>query len=381
LKKILIKFRIDLSSHDDDNEGAIFHRWLPDGEKNLITLSVDNPNAKLKVWFERFGFTDDSFVRFNPSRREVDLKIMGKQGCLYSGPLNGLLELDKIPDDIAAAIGASRKGDEKYIKFTKNVIKNIIYEPLHNFIEMLRIRMGQYWLHQMPKFDSRTQSLGYYAGSVLGMKWRFSRGRKWKVLDPDGPETTKATFRVGPPPDYEQYMNKRDWESLSNIDYTQTNGDLFIIRAHRLCDEGDVRLAFIEGVTALELSIHNFIRKRVVKKEILESTNSFNNLPLRSQLAILCAAVDEIPEQQIELAIKAIEIRNDIVHEGFVPGDANKPELYVLLRIASIFSNDSVLKFPSNRFHLTTAPEEIWEKNYKNKHNKANAADAKKPRV
>jgi hypothetical protein len=368
LKKILIKFRIDLSSHDDDNEGAIFHRWLPDGKKNLINLFVNNPNAKLKVWFERCGYTDDAFIRFSTSRREVEINTMEKQGCLYSGPLNGLLELDNIPDDIAVVMGDSRKGDENYIKFTKNVIKNIIYEPLHNFIELLRIRMGQYWLHQMPKFDSRIQSIGYYAGSVLGMKWRFSRGRKWKVLDPDGPETTKATFCVRPGPDNEQYMNKSDWGSLSNIDCTQTNGDFFIIRAHRLSDEGDVRLAFIEGVTALELSIHHFIRKRALKKEILESTSSFNNLPLRSQLAVLCTALGEIPEQQIELAINAIKIRNDIVHEGFVPGDANKPALYELLRIASIFSNNSVLKFPSNQFHLTSMPAESWQKIYKNKH-------------
>ena len=100
-------------------------------------------------------------------------------------------------------------------------------------------------------------------------------------------------------------MNKSDWESLKQIDYKEKSSDIFLLRSHRLCEEGDIRLAFIEGITALELSIHDFIRERALKKILMESVESFYNIPLRTQLTVLCAAIGTIPEQQIEMSIKA----------------------------------------------------------------------------
>jgi hypothetical protein len=364
MAKLFIKFSLDLCAYDEENEGAIFHRWLPDGKKDPIILKVKYPNTKLKVWFERCGFIDDAFIRFSSNRREIEPSIMDKQGCLYSGPLFGLLEIEKIPNDTAIAIKESRKGDAKYIKFTKTIVKNVLYEPLSSFIEILRVKMGQYWLRQMPKYDSRIQSIGYYSGSVLRMKWRFARGRKWNVLDPDGPDTSKAIFRAGPQPDYKQYMNKNDWESIKQIDCKEKSSDIFLLRSHRLCEEGDIRLAFIEGITALELSIHDFIRERALKKILMESVESFYNIPLRTQLTVLCSAIGKIPEQQIEMSIKAIKIRNKIVHDGFLPKNENKAELYALLKIVSTLANNGVCKFPSNQYHSTSMPAQNWLKTY-----------------
>lgn len=364
MKKLFIKFSVDLCAYEDEIEGTIFHRWLPDGEKDSIELKLDDPNTKLKVWFERCGFTDDSFIRFSRSRREIEQSTVDKQGCLYSGPLYGLLEIENLPTKITTALKESRKGDEAYIKFTKSIIKNALYKPVNKFIESLRVKMGQYWIRPMPKYDSRTQSIGYYSGSILGMKWRFARGRKWHIVDPDGPDTVKATFHVGKSPDYQQYMDKSDWESLKQPDYKENNSDIFLLRSHRLCDSRDMRLAFIEGVTALELSIHEFIRERAVIKPLLESVESFYGLSLRSQLTVLCAAIGSIPAQQIELSIQAIKIRNQIVHDGFVPKIANETELYALLKIVSLLTNKGVYKFPSKQFHFSSMSNENWLKTY-----------------
>lgn len=367
MTKLFIKFRIDLCAHDEDNEGAIFHRWLPDDEKNSIKLKVKDPNIKLKVWFERCGYTDDAFIHFNSKRREIDPNIMDRQSCLYSGPLYGLLEIEKIPSETAAAMKESRKGDENFINFTKVIVKNVLYEPVSKFIETLRVKMGQFWLNPMPKYDSRFYSIGYYCSNILGMRWRFVRGRKWNVLDPDGPDTPKAKFYIKQRPDYKQYMNQSDWESLIQIDYKEISSDIFLLRSHRFFEEGDIRLAFIEGIIALELSIHDFIRERALRKIVMESVESFYSLPLRAQLAILCSALGSIPAQQTELSIKAINIRNEIVHNGFKPGNENKAELYALLKTVSHLANNSVCKFPSNRFHLTSRSNESWLNLYEKK--------------
>lgn len=169
MTKLLLSFRIDFEQLEDDGQGVIFHRWLPDGKNNSIKLNVTLRNANAKVWFERCGYTDDKFIRYNREFRKVDPQIMARQGCLFSGPLFGLIEIEKLPKKILDAIKDSNKGNEDYINFAKDLAQKVLYQPISDFIETLQTNYGQYWLKNIPKWDSRFRSLGYYCSHTLNL--------------------------------------------------------------------------------------------------------------------------------------------------------------------------------------------------------------------
>lgn len=361
MTKLFIKFRVNLWNFESEHSGAIFHRWLPNGEKDAVKLISNDSKVNIRVWFERCGYTEDNFIRYNEKRREVDPKIMTLQGCLYSGPLYGMLEMSKLPPEQIQAIRDSKKGDEIYINLTKKLVNELIYLPVNEFIERVRNNFGQYWIRQLPKYDSRQYSLGYYASHILNMHWSLDDRKSWKVIDPDTPETVKATFYALPAPDYLQFLMEEDWKSISNLDCSNNSSNQFLIRSHRLCKEGNLRLAFIEAVTALDLSIHEFIRKRAFSELLIKSSKAvFSKKPLRTQLTILCSSFNTIPQDQIERSIKAIKLRNKIVHNGVNPSDKNEPWLYALLNTVSYLSGNEVRKFPSKRFSKCSIPESNW---------------------
>ena len=363
MTKVLLSFRINFEQLDDDGQGVIFHRRLLDGKNNSIKLNVALQNANAKVWFERCGYTDDLFIRYDRDVRKIDPQIMARQGCLFSGPLFGLIEIEKFPKKILDAIKDSNKGNEDYINFAKDLAQKILYQPISNFIETLQTNYGQYWLKNIPKWDSRFCSLGYYCSHTLNLRWSLDEGKTWGVFDPDKPDTVKATFVAKPMPDYLQYMNEDDWNNLSALSGNRSSSDNFLIRCHQLCEEGDLRLAFIEAATALELSINHFLRERSTSDFRTASFESFYNLPLRTQLSIISSIINGIAPEQIDKSIEAVDIRNKIVHEGYEPPFKAATELYCLLRTISTVLGGGVTKFPSHRFPTTSVPEEKW-KNY-----------------
>ena len=56
---VLLKFFFPLERYELGPlppSGPLFHRWLPDGEKDAITLSPPSEHYTLKLWFERWGY-------------------------------------------------------------------------------------------------------------------------------------------------------------------------------------------------------------------------------------------------------------------------------------------------------------------------------------
>lgn len=100
---LLLKFKINLEEYDvstySQHYGPLFHRWLPDGEKDAIVLDTGDPNAELKVWFERLGFKDKDFIEFDYTRREVDPETIPKQAILEAVPLMGLLKIQALSEE------------------------------------------------------------------------------------------------------------------------------------------------------------------------------------------------------------------------------------------------------------------------------------------
>src|SRR5947209_19407465 len=87
--------------------GPMFHRWLPDGEADAISLqTADSPKSDLSVWFERRGYMDGNRIKYDHERHEIDAAKTPWNGSLCGGYLTGLLVL----------YGLSEEGDNGTIE-------------------------------------------------------------------------------------------------------------------------------------------------------------------------------------------------------------------------------------------------------------------------
>ena len=159
-------------------------------------------------------------------------------------------------------------------------------------------------------------------------------------------------------------------KSLFNKSFSPSIASNYLTQAHETCDRGDLKKAFIEAVTALEIALECKINENVrLTDPILESIQSFKTSPLKSQFSIFALECSNIKSADIENSIEAIKIRNRIVHEGYKPTKSEKSILYSLLTSISIIINETVTKFPSNNGSNAIQSRESWEKQKKPKKN------------
>jgi hypothetical protein len=347
--------------------GPLFHRWLPDGKKNALKLSTTDPKANLMIWFERRGYVDDSFIRFDYNRKEVDPKIMEEQGILEAGPLFGLLEIQGISKKNLDILRMNKVGHDLYISLGKRVVK-LICPLVQRFLNILRINYGQYWIAELDKWDSRRESLGNYCGSELSMQWRTTGEKTWKAFEPDE-KRIKIVARL--PGSFSEYLTEENWQELVEAyqkGYGPSAAAFVLSRAHQSLKEGNIRQAFVEGTTAIEIALHEFIRNnQQASGSLPESMQAFWTLPMRSQLIIVLTILGNTTTQQIEEAVKAVKIRNDIVHEGKKPPAGSKDKLSILLRLVASIVSGPKFKFPKMNIGNAKMSHKKWKKREKKK--------------
>jgi hypothetical protein len=91
---------------------------------------------------------------------------------------------------------------------------------------------------------------------------------------------------------------------------------------------------------------------------------SFWEMPLPAQLIVVAAVVGGISDEDLTLAMKAIGIRNDVIHDGWNPQEDQISELLGLLRVAGKLLQGPVFRVPSAgaarmraKFHIGPAVE------------------------
>jgi len=352
----------DISSHLRRN-GPLFHRWLPDGEKDAIVLDIPKSKAQLKLWFERRGFVEDGQIRYDSNRREVDSDIMIKQGVLEGGPLMGLLMGFVLSEEELVALQNDRKGDPAYEALGKRAI-NLVHAEVSRFIHIIRRNYGQYWVRELEKWDSRKDTLGRYCDVILNSKWSLDDGKTWHPFVPNDPvgnlyitiESIKKRFM--------QYISREDWQCLAHYwrkEYTPPPSANILLRAHELLDQGNLRHAFIEGTSAFEVALSEFMQDKLRGNKILEkSLSSFYQLSLSSQLTGIAVTLG-LDLQDIENAKKAIDIRNDIVHENHDPPPSSKDKLQGLMNVTASLIPGPNIRFPTINPGNAIYPVTDWE--------------------
>lgn len=352
MSTLSLRFAISLSdtSYRLTHHGPLFHRWLPDGEGDAVPLPVEDPDAELKVWFERFGFKPeaDGFIVFDCKRREVDPDVMSRQAVLDAGPLIGSLKIREIPREQLTPVINNKAGDSDYVALGKRVVE-LIQEPVARFLSILRTNYGQYWIRELERWDSRRYTLGAYCSQLLDLHWSLDEGRTWTAFVPDD-RTVYVRVTMPAMRDFGEYLTSDDWQELEAVNQQVHEVSLaasLLSKAHERLDQGDLKHALVEGVSALQVALREFVRRRsCMDRHLAKEMQAFWELPLRAQLIAIVATLDETRCDDLRLAVRAIEMRNKVVHDGCTPpGDAGR-QITGLLQTISVLLPGRRFKFP-----------------------------------
>lgn len=362
-----LRFQRDLSEQEfgineiHERHGLAFHRWLPDGEKDAIVVGTKYPDTTLKLWFRRFGFTERGKIEFNLDHNEVDPTIVPKQGLLNSGPLFAKIESFEITDDELKVLQDNKIGGDKYQLLGKKIAK-IIDPIMINFFYLLRIHFGQYWLPKYSKYDSTEKSIGEHL-RMLFIEWSDVEGKTWNAFEPDNKHAT-ISVEMSSPKSFPKLITKQDWKKLEEYlkeDHKESLAAITLARTHQYIVQRDIRHAFFEGVTSLELSIEEFMRYRIKNNKLFnDNIKGFWALPIRTKI-ISIATVLDLSTTDIENTVTAISWRNKIIHDGWAPEFYEaKKYLESLLRVTSKLLTGPPFKFP-NYGGQVIQPEEMWD--------------------
>jgi len=362
-----LKFKLSLKDYDIefDHSGGnlLFHRWLPNGQEDSIKLETRYPKTELKIWFERFGTVRNNEIVFDRVKQEVDPNIMNKNGILYSGPLFGLFVLKDITVEEKETLRKNEVNDPKYIEFGKKIIR-IIDEPIIDLIDLLRIKYGQYWLNRFSRWDSKTTTVGNYF-NMFRINFSLDNGINWNKFYPQNVSVTGVSIIGG---DYREYFTKNDWKNLSgDVKKTSKFGSAsYVLReAEKLLQQKKMKLAFIEGVSALDLALTELYHERFSSlPESQKNVNTFLDLPLPIQLIGSLSLSKKITQNQIQNSLKAIKIRNKIAHTGYDPIREEIQVLRSLLGVILKLLNQSDFRFISSSTGNAIMDDESWKKYY-----------------
>jgi hypothetical protein len=369
MSKLLLRFGIRLEARDTlftlEHHGPQFHRWLPDGERDAIFLDTGDPDAVLKVWFERRGFVrEGGFIVYDQKRTEVDPTVVAKQAVLDAGPLIGLLEINEISEEELVPLRDNKVGDAIYKTLGKKATK-LIYSPVSNLINIIRTNYGQYWVQELEEWDSRQRSVGNYCRFVLNMKWSLDEGGTWTDFIADKEPGPPIVIVMQRGKSFREFISREDWGEIARVireGYKPSIAASILARAHQLHDEGNLKYAFIEGVSALELALGDFVRSNLqTDARLSEDIKSFWNLPLRSQLIAIAIGRKEIPLEKLKDSLEAIEIRNKVIHEGLNPLENASTKLSRLLEVTAGLLSGPRVRFPEGNSGNALRPVEIWE--------------------
>lgn len=372
MSTLLLRFRINLEERNGStysaHKGPLFHRWLPDGEKDAIILNTGYPKAELKVWFERFGCIrkGDSFITHDYERREVDPDTMVKQGVLEGGPLFGLLKIQALSEEELTALRENKVGDAHYVDLGEKVVK-LIHTPLARFLNILRTNYGQYWIRALEGWNPRTESLGSYCSlkSKLNLEWSLDEEETWTTFKPNEP-IIHLTATMIMDRSFREYITKEDWQEIAKVNkerYEPSLAASLLARAHKFMNQGNLKHSFVEGVSALEVALEEFVRQKLDNDDSLaESIQAFWGLPRRTQMISIVSTLGTTQADDMKLAVKAIAMRDKVVHKGWDPPKSAERELSGLLKTVATLLPGPRFRFPSGNPGNTMKPEEEWEK-------------------
>jgi len=352
--KVDFSFIIDLKSYNFETwfKGPLFHKWLPDNENDAIELQAFKESIKINVWFERRGFMRDKKIIYDVSKKEVDPTKISKQYLLSGGYLFGSFVMNDISREEVNSITQDLKGNMLYENLGKRIAK-MLAPPIINFLDILRINYGQYWLKPFYIWDSRKQSIGSYCRRIF-LRWKINRDDEWHDFIPNRLEDSH-TIEMWGDEEYLSYLSEEDWENIRGLMQTDFTPDLalkILNRAHEEWDNENYSRAIVDAITALEIAMSNKFKKINIDNEFQTQINKLNDkLDLDSK--IFAIFYDLITKEKILDAIECKNLRNRIIHDGVKADKSDKKKILGIVSCIESLYPDITLKFPSIEAHQT----------------------------
>ena len=264
-----------------------------------------------------------------------------------AGPLFGeYITRHYTKKEIEAVVSESTNDDE-YILFGKRIV-SAISEPVSNFVNLLRFTYGQYWLSPLRPWDSREMSIGAYCTNIYLRVFVDDTGDGIKIVPTD--PVHRFTVTMGGK-EYDEYLSQSDWREIQSVANDLPSASLatqIFGSVSRLIDSQMLRQAFFEATTSLELALAEY-RKNVISNLDVkdEYLGQLANLSLGAQLLAIAPALPELISCRVDEAVRAIEIRNQIAHEGYHPIERDERYLRTLSEVIGHLLGQPVIKLPS----------------------------------
>jgi hypothetical protein len=344
-RALRLRFRVHLERYEMPEfyrpKGPLFHRWLPNGLSDAISVPMRDSRNRLSIWIERRGFVEGGFIKFDPGRAEVDVDIMRRQAKIEAGALCGEMKLGTLTSSELEAVLNNRINSTDYTRVGK-IVCEIVAGAVGYISDILRNQYGQFWLAEFEEWDARVYTLGAYCGGVLGAMWKDSDTDLWHPFRPTDPMITGYATRP-PGRGYEEYLTECDWRKIQKeIASGEPFGSkknrkaplalLLVGKAHELHASRHVRQAVIEAVTALEVALGFFMSS--VGLEIADHKEFKDRCRLSLCLTIVGRSSGRIGPELLKEAVRGIELRNAIVHEGGEPPKDYATALSAMLKAA-----------------------------------------------
>lgn len=336
----------DSAYYLDGPAAPLFHRWLPNGTVDAITL-LENDTEKVWVWFERKGYIDGSFIRYteDADKQNFEITHMTRQAKLNAGHLRCRAELSDCTTEEFEALSKETIDEATFKKLGKRIAKLVPF-TVGTFVDLLRVRFGQYWIEPVPKWDSTSVNLEGFLSGTLPTWYSVDNGITLKRFK-FGQAQISTVVHAASKRDYEELLTEADWTSLRSVAASQPTpsiAETLLIAASEFRDRGQYRQAIVEAATALELAIGECLRRHAGALET--QCRAFYNLPLPAQTVVLLTTTMVATHDETKNVTDLIATRNKIVHEGFDPGFDSRSFQLVLGVIARLLGN-TTHKFPS----------------------------------
>ncbi len=326
-------------SHSYDKAGPLFHRYHPSESDGAILIPIDRPAGTLRIFFRQRGYvTGEGLAVHDEAKNDLTPEAINLTAVVNVGWLVGRFTCD-VDSALIEELALKRYGAPRGLAYAKQMLHAVVNPHFVRAVNSIRQLTGQYWLTALSEWDRRDETLGTYC-QHLQMQWRAGQNAFAKFY-PD-----KAKFTLpddGPANPYAVLPNKTKWDSIvSSIQegYTPSLLGMVLLRAHQLRQEGELRLAYVEAVAAAEIALDEALRATVGEtRSIKEAAQSVLALTFKAKLSLF-SRLRNFADPDIELALRAYDIRCDLVHEGLSRDGEETAPLDALLGIVHLLMPD-----------------------------------------
>lgn len=356
---VLIKFIVRLGDVNFSG-GPLFHRWLPRGIQDCIETEVKV--GHLQLWFERRGHTHAGMVQFTFERHEVDDTIVAKQGRLDAGPLFGMVKLENVASSLMNVLRRDLTGNAEYVTLGKNVIQSL-YPMIERLLKHLRFQYGQHWLKPPDAWDSRSRSLGAVCDD-WNMNWSEDNGKTWHRFKPN---KSVRNYGALERTNFSEYMTQSDWAALkASVEKGRdpTLSAELVTNSHYLAAQLELRNAVVEACSALEVAISEAVRAPIKASQVLTNTvaSFLKDAPLKTRLVVVASLVGVSKSSLFEDALAAVDLRNKVVHDGFIPDIRDLKLVRAVLDLSAKIISGPRIKSPVQSGNNFLAEPDVWQR-------------------